>query len=383
MNAVLVCTPYFAPGYLAGGSVKTIVNTVLGLQSEIDFWILTQDRYAWSTHSYTSKKNQTWHAFERAQVRYLDPSEQSLLALYRLLKNTPCELLFLNSFFSPTAAIKPLLINWLLHKPVLLAPRGELLPGALALKPWRKKIYLLFFKLLRAGSHIQWLASSPAEARALRDHLGKDIPLHIIADPLLAGGPTALAAFTLEPSSGLRLAFVSRIDRKKNLHYALQILARYPHPLAFDLYGPLDDQAYWQEIEVQIKQLPAHITVHYCGSLEPSEVIPTLAQYHALFIPTLGENFGYIFIEALLAGCPLLISNETPWQSLSEKGLGWDLALDEPQGFVTALEKLQAQTLAIHLVMREKAKAYGEAVQRESQSLVALGVLLKSLCKPT
>ena len=151
MNAVLVCTPYFAPGYLAGGSVKTIVNTVLGLQSEIDFWILTQDRYAWSTHSYTSKKNQTWHAFERAQVRYLDPSEQSLLALYRLLKNTPCELLFLNSFFSPTAAIKPLLINWLLHKPVLLAPRGELLPGALALKPWRKKIYLLFFKLLRAG----------------------------------------------------------------------------------------------------------------------------------------------------------------------------------------------------------------------------------------
>ena len=383
MNAVLVCTPYFAPGYLAGGSVKTIVNTVLGLQSEIDFWILTQDRYAWSTHSYTSKKNQTWQAFERAQVRYLDPSEQSLLALYRLLKNTPCELLFLNSFFSPTAAIKPLLINWLLHKPVLLAPRGELLPGALALKPWRKKIYLLFFKLLRAGSHIQWLASSPAEARALRDHLGKDIPLHIIADPLLAGGPTALAAFTLEPSSGLRLAFVSRIDRKKNLHYALQILARYPRPLVFDLYGPLDDQAYWQEIEVQIKQLPAHITVHYCGSLEPSEVIPTLAQYHALFIPTLGENFGYIFIEALLAGCPLLISNETPWQSLSEKGLGWDLALDEPQGFVTALEKLQAQTLTIHLVMREKAKAYGEAVQRESQSLVALGVLLKSLCKPT
>ena len=107
MNAVLVCTPYFAPGYLAGGSVKTIVNTVLGLQSEIDFWILTQDRYAWSTHPYISETNQTWRAFERAQVRYLDPSEQSLLALYRLLKNTPCELLFLNSFFHLPQPLSP------------------------------------------------------------------------------------------------------------------------------------------------------------------------------------------------------------------------------------------------------------------------------------
>jgi glycosyltransferase involved in cell wall biosynthesis len=42
-------------------------------------------------------------------------------------------------------------------------------------------------------------------------------------------------------------------------------------------------------------------------------------------------------VEALSAGCPLIISNKTPWLNLEEQGIGWDLSLDEPQ---TWIEKL-------------------------------------------
>ena len=42
----------------------------------------------------------------------------------------------------------------------------------------------------------------------------------------------------------------------------------------------------------------------------------------------MGENFGHVFLEALAAGCPLIISNKTPWLELKEKGVGWDLPID-------------------------------------------------------
>ena len=53
-----------------------------------------------------------------------------------------------------------------------------------------------------------------------------------------------------------------------------------------------------------------------------------LFEYHFFILPTLGENFGHVFIEALAAGCPLIISNRTPWLELEKKGIGWDIPLE-------------------------------------------------------
>jgi glycosyltransferase involved in cell wall biosynthesis len=47
-------------------------------------------------------------------------------------------------------------------------------------------------------------------------------------------------------------------------------------------------------------------------------------------LPTLGENFGHVFVEALAAGCPLIISDRTPWLNLKQKEIGWDIPLEEP-----------------------------------------------------
>jgi glycosyltransferase involved in cell wall biosynthesis len=54
-------------------------------------------------------------------------------------------------------------------------------------------------------------------------------------------------------------------------------------------------------------------------------------------MPTLGENFGHIFLEALAAGCPLMISDRTPWLELEAKGIGWDLSLDKPEVWIEKL----------------------------------------------
>jgi glycosyltransferase involved in cell wall biosynthesis len=54
-------------------------------------------------------------------------------------------------------------------------------------------------------------------------------------------------------------------------------------------------------------------------------------------MPTLGENFGHVFLEALAAGCPLIISDRTPWLRLDQKGIGWDLPLDKSDEWIEKL----------------------------------------------
>ena len=57
------------------------------------------------------------------------------------------------------------------------------------------------------------------------------------------------------------------------------------------------------------------------------------------FFPTLGENYGHVIYEALDSGCPVLISDQTPWRGLSEVGAGWDLPLDKPDLFRQACKR--------------------------------------------
>ncbi len=106
-----------------------------------------------------------------------------------------------------------------------------------------------------------------------------------------------------------------------------------------DIYGPLEDKTYWGETEKLIKSLPENIKVEYKGLVSHNEVVERLFEYHFFLLPTLGENFGHVFLEALAAGCPLLISNRTPWVNLKEKEIGWDLSLEKPQQWVEVINE--------------------------------------------
>jgi glycosyltransferase involved in cell wall biosynthesis len=132
--------------------------------------------------------------------------------------------------------------------------------------------------------------------------------------------------------------------------------------LIFDLYGTIYNASYWKECQLVINRLPSNITVNFCGSLEKEKVQATLKEYDFLFMPSQGENFGHSIIESLLAGCPVIISDRTPWRNLnieerqqttdnrqqkaedrpltsdllspSNTGVGWDVPLEKPELFV-------------------------------------------------
>jgi glycosyltransferase involved in cell wall biosynthesis len=92
----------------------------------------------------------------------------------------------------------------------------------------------------------------------------------------------------------------------------------------------------------------------------PHEMIPELISDHGLlFLPTQGENFGHSIIEALMAGCPVLISDRTPWRDLEQAGVGADIPLEHPERFVSFMQMMTDLDNKEFLPWSYRARAYG------------------------
>jgi glycosyltransferase involved in cell wall biosynthesis len=85
--------------------------------------------------------------------------------------------------------------------------------------------------------------------------------------------------------------------------------------------------------------MPPNVRVEYMGVIEHEKVGEVFAGHDLFLFPTLGENYGHVICEALIAGCPVLISDRTPWHNLQKEGAGWDIPLDEPERFHAALQQ--------------------------------------------
>ena len=131
---------------------------------------------------------------------------------------------------------------------------------------------------------------------------------------------------------------VARIAPEKNLLYALQVLKQVKEEVEFDFYGPVYDQEYWAECKLVLDELPQNVKANYKGSIDSKKVPELLQQYHVMFMPTTGENFGHIILQSLAASCPVIISDQTPWKRLQDKNTGWDLPLGDMSAFAEAID---------------------------------------------
>ena len=348
--AILVFSGYYFPGYKGGGPIKTIKNLFDQTGNSISYKLITSDRDLGDTLPYNSIENNSWNTVGNAEVFYVQSGSIGYKKITKILFEKDYELIYLNSFFSPTFSLLPLILAKTLRQKVILGPRGEFSEGALSLKAQKKRMFIKLYKSLSLHRGTIFQASSDYEAEDIRRVLGSKVDIQIAEDI----GSQEFAEYIPERESvALKAVFISRISPKKNLDLALEILKSVKKPLVYDIYGPIEDQSYWQHCQSIIAELPSHIDVQYKGGLTPEQVVPTLSSYDFFFMPTKGENYGHVIAEALCAGLPLLISDATPWRNLSEQGLGWDLPLDNPSAFTDAVNKLALMGLEEHRQMRE------------------------------
>lgn len=341
---ILVFADWYLPGSKGGGSVSAISNLIELLGDEYQFYVFTRNRDNTEAQPYADICFDHWVPTGKAKTLYA--SELSIRNIQRRIREVEPDIIYLNSFFSRLTR-KTLLLRkcgLLRRSAVVLAPRGEFSPGALKLRPFRKWLYRKLALPLGLYRKLLWQASSELEAEHIRQALGRDGSSHAIKVLVAPDVPSAnfesprfLEQRPRKESGAVRFVFLSRVSPNKNLHFAIDLLGSVQGNIELDIYGPREDHSYWEECQEGIRKLPDHVRVQYKGAVPSEQVVQIFSQYHFQILPTLGENFGYVILEAFAGGCPVLISDQTPWRDLSKRGIGWDIELKDRGRWLEAL----------------------------------------------
>ena len=278
-------------------------------------------------------------------------SSISIFSLAKLINSVSYDVLYLNSFFNTLFSFKPIFMSKLgviSPKLIVLAPRGEFSNGALNIKPIRKLVFIFCVKVARLYRNVLWHASTNYEKNDILNNyiknkwLSSNLPIHVASNmSVLNIVDAGKQKVKFSKNGSVKICFLSRVSPMKNLNYLIDVLSKVKSNVFFGIYGPIESQSYWNLCLEKLKQLPSNIEYNYFGMVPSSDVQETIFDYDIFFVPTKGENFGHVFIEALSAGVPILVSDKTPWRDLEAKGVGWDISLHKQENFVSVIDDFQ------------------------------------------
>ena len=339
---ILVFVDWYLPGYKAGGQIRSVAAMAGHLREEYDFYIVTGDRDLHADAPYAGVQLGSWIKLkDGSHVYYISHEKRTKQHLKKIMFEAQADILYLNSMFSYFYTYLPLTIRkkFLPRRKVILAPRGMLGKGALKLKSLKKKSYLFTTKMMGLYRGITFHASSTSEEKEIHQQFGRKAKVHVAID--LVEPRQLNHVERIKNKGSLKMFFLSRISPKKNLLGTLKLLSAIPagNAIEFDIYGPIEEEAYWNECTTVIQTMPSHVKVSYKGILENSSVIDTMSRYHLSILLTFNENYGHSIVESMAAGCPVLISDQTIWKNLKEKNAGWDIALKNENEIIEAINK--------------------------------------------
>jgi glycosyltransferase involved in cell wall biosynthesis len=378
---ILIFVPNYLPGFKAGGILRTLANTIQWLGDDFAFYIVTSDRDLGDHSPYPSINVNEWQELEGAKVLYLGPEKITFTHIVKIINNTPHDIIYLNSFFDKKFTIKVLIakkLGFIQGKHLILAPRGELAEGILRFKYLKKILYIKVSKWLHFYRNIIWHASSNYEMMDFVNILNlSQKEIRVALDLPIKNQVHVAEHFFLEGPS--RIVFLSRLTREKNLDYAIDILSYVKASILFDIYGPNEDSKYWNECCKKIQKLPKNIKVSYLGAVHPNQVSDIFSRYDLFIFPTRGENYGHVIAEAVSVGTRVLVSKHTPWLNLEEKGIGWDIHLDDLHLFVSIIEQVANESIDIRFKKRALAKLNARNILLNSNVLVQNKSLFQKL----
>jgi glycosyltransferase involved in cell wall biosynthesis len=330
---------WYAPGFRAGGPIRSVVNFAEQLEGDLDIYILTTDRDFGQETAYPGISTDVWLPFLNHQVCYLSPSHLNWKRITSVIRTIAPDHIYLNSMFSRFMTIYPLMFVRMggTNANVMLAPRGMLMESALAVKPWRKRIFLAILKWAGIGRRIRFQATNDNERADIHRHFGAG------AEVVRLGNlPAIPKQFTPPPEKkpgSIRMVFVGRAHPIKQLDYLLKILAGVRSQVHLTVVWTREDETYAERCRSLVDTLPHRVTVEMHEGIPHDAVEDIIRANHIFALPTRGENFGHSIFEALAAGRPVLISDQTPWRGLATSQAGWDLALSSPEAFSRCIEE--------------------------------------------
>lgn len=355
-TTVTVMAPYFVPAVDGGGPVRTLDALTLAAPDHFDVRVITRDRDLGARERLSVPRRAR---LGRRSVHYIDTrGVVGCVRLARALRTGRPDIEYLNSVFDARFSILPLLLRRMgLHRSgtLVLAPRGEFDPGALAIRSGKKRLYLHAARALGLFRNVVWHASDETEAGNVRSVLGADTRIVVRENETRL--PPRADHSTPPETDDLRLAVLGRIAPKKRVHLLLEaLIALAPTtPITVQIIGPTDDLAYARRCRSLADRLNDSVTVEWIGSVPHERVLALLSQAHALVSPTAGENFGHTIAESMAAGRPVILSDTTPWSARVSAGGGTVVGNDSVSAWA-------------HVLAAWARMPHAERVERSSQA---------------
>ncbi|WP_008310308.1 hormogonium polysaccharide biosynthesis glycosyltransferase HpsP [Leptolyngbya sp. PCC 6406] len=240
------------------------------------------------------------------------------------------DIVHIHALFSPISSAAATLTRWR-GVPYLLRPLGTLDPADLAKKRRLKQIYAALVERanLAGAAAIHFTSQQEAEVseRFGTQPLDAVLPLGVSPLPPGAGTVDIRDRYGIPPERPLIL-FMSRLDPKKGLDLlipALETLHQEGWDFQFLLCGANpQNRDYEQQIcqHIADSSLQARTTI---TGFVSGELKTALIQAADLFVlPSYYENFGIAVAEAMLAGLPVVISDQVYiWRDIQTGEAGW------------------------------------------------------------
>ena len=364
---ILITIDWFLPGTKSGGPVRSYANMLDHLGVYYDFYVVTRDTDFLSDTVYTVIQSNSWNRInDYTAVYYFSKESLNKKNLKTLLHNTEFDVAYINGIYSWYFSILPLIIlkN---HPNVLVSARGMLNPQAFSVKPFKKRVFLAIANFFKLYKGVTFHATNLEEAAHIKSIMGDNSEVKIAANL-----PRKIKNASLERSvikQPLKLVNVARISIEKGTLKMIESLKIVKTELILDIFGPIYDSDYWEKCQKAIAQLPNHVTVTHKGFIESDLILDTIKGYDFFVLLSEGENFGHAILEALSVGCPVIISDQTPWRDLDSKGIGWDVNINNSMEITAIFESISKMNQDEYNNMAQRAFAFAKHFSEDKQLL--------------
>jgi glycosyltransferase involved in cell wall biosynthesis len=338
-KTILVFADWFEPGYKAGGPIRSCVHFVHQMKEVYNIYVFTTDRDLNETAPYPNIKADKWLQYDNGiKVFYCSPQLLTWGQIRDQIKAVNPGFIYLNSMYSKYFTIYPLLMRrlGLINSKIVLAPRGMLKESAVQFKSGKKKMFLTAFRCMGLQRFIHFHATDKTEVNDVQRYFGEKAQVSMASNfpGIIKDYPGSL----VKKKDELSVIFIGRLHPVKNLDFLLRSFQPVNGNVELTIVGNAEDEKYVDHCKAIVKGFPPNIQVKFAGEIPNNQLGEIIAQHHIFALPTQGENFGHAIFEALAAGKPVLISDQTPWRHLEKANAGWDIPLQQPMQFTKAIQ---------------------------------------------
>ncbi|MFT3679157.1 MAG: glycosyltransferase family 4 protein [Ferruginibacter sp.] len=312
--------------------MRSVANLVEQLDGDgINFKIVCSDKDA--DGSVLNVKTDCWVEYtSNTAIWYCQDKNQKRHLLSRISRDIKPDIIFVNGIYSLFYSVFPLLFCNAPKK--IISARGMLHPGALSQKSFKKRVFLLCWKLAGLQRRYEFHAVDEQEKKYIQQVFGEKVRVHIAPNfPRLLNN-----SVSIKEEGRLKLVSVALISPMKNHLLVIQALRHCRSYIEYNIYGPVKEPAYWLQCQQEILKLPANIQVNYHGEVAPEAVENLLGENNVFILPSKSENFGHAINEALSAGKPVITSFFTPWNNLRENKAGINIDIADIDSITAAID---------------------------------------------